>query len=201
MKRLASIFIIIFFVTFSILSCKNNFNEEDKSQNTIVVKAKTYKFLKKEAPKLSPKARDLSIQWEAFSQFIEEIQSLDGETLEGLKSKSPTLVTISDSLSVKIPDTLNTKLIQARVLVAKTRVKILDQEINKGRPDTLKIKTALTKLNRSLTNLIIQINQKVIKSSIDRQRSENEKKELEKQKQFLDSVYKAELANKKLKNK
>ena len=201
MKRLARIFIIIFFVTFSILSCKNNFKEEDLNQNTIVAKAKTYNFLKKGTPRLSTQARDLSIQWEAFSQFFEEIQSLDGETLEGLKSKSSTLVTISDSLSVKIPDTLNTKLIQARVLVAKTRVKILDQEINKGRPDTLKIKTALTKLNQSLTNLIIQINQKIIKSSIDRQRSENEKKELEKQKQFLDSVYNAELANKKLKNK
>ncbi len=44
---------------------------------------------------------------------------------------------------------------------------------------------------------MIQINEKMEKDAIDLQRIDSEKKELEQQKQFLDSVYKAELEDQK----
>jgi hypothetical protein len=51
-------------------------------------------------------------------------------------------------------------------------------------------------MNIAVKNLIIQINEKFQKDAIDLQRIENEKKEIEKQKQLLDSVYQIELQNK-----
>jgi hypothetical protein len=75
----------------------------------------------------------------------------------------------------------------------KTRVYLLNQELNKSRPDSVKIQLNIAELNTSYTNLIIQINEKFEKDAIDLQRVDDEKKELKKQKRFLDSVYQAEL--------
>ncbi len=195
MKRLTLFFILILFVFYAVVSCKDSTKSNPMTQKETTVFEKKYFFKQKKSPTLSSSARDFSIQWTSFSQFMEEINSLHGESLAGLQSKSPTLLAISDSLQVNIPDTLNSRIIQARVLVAKTRVQILNQELNKGKPDSTKIKKALHELQLAMDNLIIQINEKIIKSSIDIQRKENEMKELEKQKRFLDSVYQAELTN------
>ncbi len=195
MKRLTLFFILVLTGFQVVVSCKNTAKNQTMAQKETTVSEKKYFFKQKKSPSLSSSARDFSIQWTSFSQFMEEINSLHGESLAGLQSKSPTLLAISDSLQVNIPDTLNSRIIQARVLVAKTRVQILNQELNKGKPDSIQIKKALHELQLAMDNLIIQINEKIIKSSIDLQRKENEKKELEKQKQFLDSVYQAELTN------
>jgi len=72
-------------------------------------------------------------------------------------------------------------------------VYLLNQELNKSRPDSVKIQLNIAELNTSYTNLIIQINEKFEKDAIDLQRVDDEKKELKKQKRFLDSVYQAEL--------
>ncbi len=195
MKRLTLYITTSWLLSLVFLSCKQEHSEKSIFQEKEIASEKIYVLNTKNRSSLSNNARDLSLQWESFSQLLEEIKSFNGETLDGLISKAPTLVAISDSLSFKIPDTLNSNLIQARVLVAKTRVQVLNQELKKGKPDTTKIQTALLELQQAMNNLIVQINQKIIKASIDKQRTENEKKELEKQKKFIDSVFKAELKN------
>ena len=195
MKRLTLYIITSWFISFLFFNCKQEHSEKPVFQEEETLSEKTYTLNTKNSPRLSNLVIDLTLQWESFSQLQEEIKSLNGETLDGLIAKAPTLVAISDSLSFKIPDTLKSKLIDARVLVAKTRVQVLNQELKKGKADTAKIQTALIELQQAMDNLIIHINQKLIKEAIDKERLENEKKELAKQKKFMDSVFKAELKN------
>ena len=131
--------------------------------------------------------------WAVFEDFDKEIRTINGRTREGLKNKSIRLVSHMDSLSKKVPDTLSSRAIKSRLLVVKTRVHLLDQELNKSRPDSATLQGHLSELNTSYSNLIQQINEKFEKDAIDVQRLEDEKKELENQRKFLDSVYEAEL--------
>lgn len=148
-------------------------------------------------PSLSENASSYISQWGAFEDFEEEAKNINGSTIEALRDKSERLISRIDSLTKKVPDTLQTQSIISRVMVAKTRASLLRQEVNKGRIDSLRLQTYLDEMNMATKNLIIQVNEKFQKDAIDFQRRDDEKKELEKQKRFLDSVYKSELQDKK----
>ena len=82
-------------------------------------------------------------------------------------------------------------------MVAKTRALLLQQEVHKARIDSSQLQIQIDEMNMATKNLIIQINEKFQKDDIDFQRKDDENKEIEKQKKFLDSVYKSELQDKK----
>lgn len=147
-------------------------------------------------PSLSANAKIYISEWGAFEDFETEAKSINGITIEVLRDKSERLISRIDSLTKKVPDTLQTQSIVSRVMVAKTRASLLRQEVNKARIDSFRLQTYLNEMNMATKNLIVQINEKFQKDAIDFQRKDDEKKELEKQKRFLDSVYKSELQDK-----
>lgn len=147
-------------------------------------------------PKLSSAAETEVIGWSVFEDFQNEMNTLNGSTLEELRTKSERLKLHTDSLGKKIPEVLATQPINSRLLVVDARVNLLDQEINKTRVDSLSIEEQLKELTMATVNFYLQINEKLQKDNIDKEREEDEKKELEKQKRFLDSVYQAELKDK-----
>lgn len=144
-------------------------------------------------PSLSENVKIYMMHWAAFEDFEKEAKNLNGSTIEDLKDKSERLVLQVDSLSKRIPDTLQTEAITSRVTVVKTRAELLQQLLSKRQVDSASLQTHITEMNTATANLIIQINEKFQKDNIDFQRKDNEKKELERQQQFLDSVYKSEL--------
>jgi len=73
----------------------------------------------------------------------------------------------------------------------------LHQELKKSKIDSIQLQNYMNEMNASVSNLIIQINEKFQKDAIDLKRVEDEKKELENQKRFLDSVYQIEIQDKK----
>ncbi len=148
-------------------------------------------------PTLTENAKAEVMHWSVFEDFETQAKLINGNTIETIKIKSSYLVTQIDSLVKKIPDTLNTKSIFSRAIVAKTRAHLLNQEVNKAHIDSVRLQEYLTEMNVSVSNLINQINEKFQKDAIDLQRIDNEKQELENQKQFLDSVYKEELKDQK----
>ncbi|MEZ4794650.1 MAG: hypothetical protein R2773_04090 [Flavobacteriaceae bacterium] len=99
----------------------------------------------------------------------------------------------SDSLAKHIPDTLFSNAIQSRLTIVRTQIHLLQQEVNKGNPNTENIERSLNNTLKSVNNFIQQINEKIQKDQIDLQRRDNEKKELEKQKKAMDSIYQLEL--------
>lgn len=194
MKTLLTYFLSIFALILLISSCGNSSEEniilpKSIDQDSISVYGDSnFKF-----PVLSENARDQISQWGIYDDFESEIKSLNGTSISDLKIKMERVVTQVDSLSKKIPDTLFTSALFSRIVVIKTRTSLLHQELNKGRIDSVQLQNYIHEVNVSVKNLITQINEKFLKDDIDFQRRDDEKKELEKQKRFLDSIYQLEL--------
>ncbi len=147
-------------------------------------------------PKLSSAAEAEVTNWSVFEDFQNEMNTLNGSTLAELRVKLERLKLHTDSLGKKIPEILTTQPITSRLLVVDSRVNLLDQEISKTRIDSLSIEGQIKELTTATVNFYLQINEKLQKDGIDKEREEDEKKELEKQKRFLDSVHQAELNDK-----
>ena len=121
---------------------------------------------------ISEKAKIYGVQWLGFEDFEIEFRSLNGSTLEQLRTKSERLVQYSDSLTKKIPDTLNSISISSRLVVVRTRANLLFQEVHKSRLDSLRLENAIDEMNVAVTHLILQLNEKFEKDEIDLQRKE-----------------------------
>ena len=137
------------------------------------------------------------MQWGAFEDFEIEAKSINGSTIDGLRTKTKRLVRSLDSISKRVPDTLRTKPIVSRLIVAKTRAMLLQQELQKRNIDSVRLQLQIKEMNHAAKNLIIQINEKFLKDAIDLQRIDSEKKEIESQKQFMDSIFKQEIKDNK----
>ena len=193
MRSYSKFILTVLLVGYLITSCGNDPQKSEEQQVTEVSTTDHYGDDDFVFPLLDNNSKLQVSNWAVFEDFDKEIRTINGRTREGLKNKSIRLVSHMDSLSKKIPDTLSSRAIKSRLLVVKTRVHLLDQELNKSRPDSATLQGHLSELNTSYSNLIQQINEKFEKDAIDVQRLEDEKKELEKQRKFLDSVYEAEL--------
>lgn len=180
----------------SLLSCGNS--ESIDTQNVLAKSGLQQEFGTKNAslPVFTESAANYIATWPVFEDVTAEVQAINGASLRVIQERSAILVARMDSLTNKIPDTLRTQAVLSRVVVAKTRAAIVQQEANKGRLDSLGMQVAISEMNTATANLIIQINEKFEKDSEDRKVLDNEKKELELRKKRLDSIYFAELKDK-----
>jgi len=199
MKIIIVFILTILLLSYSLISCKNSLEESVIKTPSHQINSNLYGNTNFIFPELTTEAKVEVSHWGAFEDFDAEVKSINGNNIEELQLKTSQLVFHIDSLIKKIPDTLNTRAIYSRVIVAKTRSQLLEQEVNKSRIDSIEIQNYFTEMNISVKNLIIQINEKFQKDAIDLQRVDNEKQELEKQQHFLDSVYQIELQDRRRK--
>lgn len=190
-------YLLLFLFSFILFACGNS--PEDSIQKTPPQKINSsiYGNPDFKLPLLSENARAEVTHWGAFEDFEQQAKTINGNNIESIKDKSSLMVSHIDSIMKKIPDTLSTPIIYSRLIVVKTRTHILNQEVNKVHLDSIRLQDYFSELNVSVKNLMIQINEKMEKDAIDLQRVDSEKQELELQKQFLDSVYQAELEDQK----
>ena len=195
MKPLLRRLLFLLFPLF-LFSCGNSSLEDELlgvlAQDTLRYAVKKYNF-----PPLSNNARTEIENWSVYDDFYAEASTLHGLNLENLRLKTEKLLSHTDSLSKKIPDTLFTSSIYSRLVILRTRVELLKQEVNRGVVITEKVETNIEETHAAVKNLIVQLNEKFQKDGIDLQRIDNEKKELEIRKKFIDSVYRAELKDQK----
>lgn len=190
--------ILFFVLPLFLFSCGDS-AQENELLDTVVQDTVRYSIKKHPFPPLTNNAREQIENWSVYDDFYAEASTLNGLNLEGLRLKTAKLLSHTDSLSKKIPDTLFTSAIYSRLVILQTRVELLKQEVNRDRDviEAQKIEDHIEETNNAVENLIVQLNEKFQKDGIDLQRIDNEKKELEKQKKFLDSVYRAELKDQK----
>ena len=148
-------------------------------------------------PDFSESSENYISQWPVFDDLITEVLAINQASLTTIQQRSNLLVSRMDSLTKKIPDTLNTQPMYSRVIITKTRAAIVKQVANKGRLDTLEIQKAIKQMNLATANLIIQINEKFEKDTQDNSVKNNELKEKQVLKKRLDSVYKTSAQNNK----
>lgn len=144
-------------------------------------------------PKLLPQADSIVKDWPVFKDFRGVSINFENSTLEDLQRKSQNLLNITDSLSRSLPDTLNNNMIISRLWVVKTRVELLQQEVNKGKPSKEQITNYIREMQEATLNFVQQINEKIQKDQIDYTRREDEATELEKQRRAKDSIFQLEL--------
>lgn len=172
MTKLLSFALAIAFITFTLfISCEKKL---DKVQEVEIVTNENVIYGSKSSvlPPITEKAKEHCVQWIGFEDFDIESRSLNGNTLDQLRSKSERLVQYADTLAIKIPDTLNNVSITSRLVVVRTRANILFQEVNKSKVDSLRIEKAIDEMNFSITHLIYQLNEKFEKDEIDLLRQE-----------------------------
>ncbi len=188
MKALAYLVLFIFLS----ISCGNAEIEENTEQS--VASDSTVFGLKKfNFPVLRPNVKEVMANWSVYNDFQQEATTLHKLDLDQLKTKSGKLVSFTDSLSKSIPDTLFTDAIRSRLIIVRTRASLLNQEANKNNYKDSIIEIHISETNTAIKNFMVQLNEKIQKDAVDRARIENEKKELEKQKRYLDSIYQLEL--------
>ncbi|MFT5238147.1 MAG: phenylalanyl-tRNA synthetase alpha subunit [Ulvibacter sp.] len=189
-------FLSLITLFFSVVSCGNPSEEiqttRENIETTVLFGEKNFVF-----PNLSENAKVYTMQWGAFEDFEIEAKSINGSTVDGLRAKSTRLINRLDSITKKVPDTLNTKSIISRVMVTKTRALLLLQEVQKTNIDSARLQLQIKEMNNAAKHLIIQINEKFLKDAIDFQRVDSEKKEIESQKRLLDSIFKLEMEDNK----
>lgn len=189
MKTLVSSILLLLLV----ISCGDTSEENVTTQDTSRDSTATFGYSNFIFPKLSKNAQELVAEWPIFEDFQSEATSINGRTIQELRVQTPRLLAHTDSLTKKIPDSLNTRPIASRLIIVKTRAQLLNQVVNMGNVDSLELQEALNEMNLSVRDFIMQLNGKLQKDAIDFQRKDNEKKELEKQRRFLDSVFQSEL--------
>ncbi|SRX52704.1 hypothetical protein [Aequorivita sp. CIP111184] len=179
-----------------IFSCGNsseeNQNQEPTNDASIIFGYKEYSF-----PELSAPAKEQAVHWGVLEDLFLEAKKINGSNYEGLRTHSERLKEYSDSIFKNIPDTLNTKPINSRLLVLKTRSELLYQTSHQSLLDSAKIQNSVKEMNVAVNNLIVQLNEKFQKDNIDFQRKEDEETELKKQKRYKDSIMNLEIQDKK----
>lgn len=176
-----------------LLVCCGNETGEETSIQTTTIDTLRFGLSKENIPSLSTGLQKVIENWSVYPEFSLEVAQFQNMDLEALKLRSAKLASLTDSLSNSIPDTLFTEPIQSRLVILKTRSQLLQQEAGKNNIDPKAIENQISETNKAIKNFVIQLNEKLQKDAIDMQRIDNEKKELEKQRKFLDSVYQAEL--------
>lgn len=197
---ITSIFVNLFYMKFIIplllltlvaFSCGDSDEKQEeapKIDTSIIFGNENFEF-----PQLSAPAKEQAIRWGILEDFVNEAKNANGSNYQDLRNRSEFLMKYSDSLLKKIPDTLNTKPINSRLFVLKTRSELLFQVANESPIDSVKLENSIEEMNVALKNLIVQLNQKFQKDNIDFQRRENEESELKKQKRYRDSILNLEL--------
>ena len=194
MGRFCQFKYLVFLVLLGLLliGCEDTKEEIPQQSEEVVDSSSTFGDSDKKFPLLIPEAQQQVENWSVFEDFLLELSRLNGSNINELKARTERLGMHTDSLSKRIPNDLYTNPVTSRLMVLRTRIKLLSQEVNRSFIDSVAVAVQIDELNHAATNLLLQINEKIQKDMIDLEQQEAEKRELEKQKRFLDSVYRAE---------
>lgn len=180
------------FILLGLFSCGDSVPEDQDGTEQVQDSTQVYGTASVQLPRFIAGATPIVAVWPIYDEFEEELVALNSTALAELRSRSERFIVFADSLAKTLPDTLNKQPIASRLIVLNTRVRLLEQAVNSQRPKDSIIHNCFIELNTALGNLKNQINEKLLKDTIDKQRKENEEAELEKQRSVLDSIAQAE---------
>lgn len=178
-------------VVFWIFSCGDSSEEKDENpldDTSMVFGEDGHNF-----PQLSEQTKQQAVQWGVLEDFLSVAKNLNGSNFQDLRDRSERLQRFSDSLVKSVPTAFDTRPINSRLIVLKTRADLLFQTSHQDFIDSTGIQNTIFEMNSAVDNFIIHLNEKFQKDKIDSQRKETEEMELKKQQRFKDSVMNLEL--------
>lgn len=167
--------VLILLLSF-LYACKDNIQEiipeRDSTRAEFMVTDNSVSYA------LIPQAQELVRTWQELEDLMSEANNLKQNNLGELRNKSEIMSRYSDSLTQRIPPDFDTQIIKSRLMVVKTRSKLLYQELHAEQNDSLAVTIAISELNSALNNLVLQLNEKIEKDRIDALYQQNEREEL-----------------------
>lgn len=168
------------FLVLTIISCKNQDNNNDNSQTARDTTAFAAKIKINEKPiALEPTAREFALEWVEFIAAQNEVDRLKNVSVEEVMDKSAAISQIMQSLQTSLPDSLKSVPVEARLNVVSTKAQLLDQYSHKRKPDPELISQTTIDLYDEFNNLKLQMNEIFRKTleDFEKELDEFEKKE------------------------
>jgi|SRR5690625_2583750 len=175
-----------------ILSCKE---EERAYMPDPTDSSTTYNWPEAEFVKQTSDAENATLQWSVFPELKSTLASIPQADLNRIRTQTKKLTRYSDSLRKRMPATLQTKPISARLDVVYARVALLDLSANSLQVDSLELRENYEESLTAFNILLHQINEKFEKDAIQKQEGINYSREV--QQRLRDSIFKVEQSKQK----
>lgn len=164
--------IFIFFISILLFSCNDDTTQE--SNEKIIAKNKqTFNLVSSiwnlKTPSLSPTAQSEVANWNAWQQFVIEINQKPKSNLTAFQLKTKNLSSKVDSLQQNIPAAFDKPQVKSRISALSTKVKLLDTFIHLTDVPQNKIKELIPEINEEIAALVGQWEEIIIKKRIPKE--------------------------------
>lgn len=162
----------IFFISILLFSCNDDTTQE--SNEKIIAKNKqTFNLVSSiwnlKTPSLSPTAQNEVANWNAWQQFVIEINQKPKSNLTAFQLKTKNLSSKVDSLQQNIPAAFDKPQVKSRISALSTKVKLLDTFIHLTDVPQNKIKELIPEINEEIAALVGQWEEIIIKKRIPKE--------------------------------
>lgn len=170
LKLMRSLLLSIICLFFSLLSC----NQKKENDVPIQVTVPTKKITESDISKLKFLEYGLDIKtekaiesWEKYKELEDITAKLKKGDLTFFKDNSEAIKTFLKEFKEKIPDTLNTPSVEARVTALETKLYKLESLANLSTTTKEELSFTIKEFLESLSNLNLQMNKKLEKDTQD----------------------------------
>jgi hypothetical protein len=161
--------IAVLFITFFLFSCEE---ESTKGVNEKIIAKNTQTFNLVNSvwnltiPTTSPNVKNELANWNAWQQFVIEINQKPKSNLTAFQLKTKNLSSKVDSLQFNIPIQFDKPQVKSRITSLSTKIRMLDNFINLTDVPQKRIKELLPEINQEIAAFVQQLEEINIKKQI-----------------------------------
>ena len=168
--------VLIVLLSFLLFSCKD---ETTHAENEKIVAKNTQTFnlvnsvWNLSVPSISPNIQNELSGWNAWQQFVLEVNQKPKSNLTAFQLKTKNLSSKIDSLQFNIPIQFDKPQVKSRIAALSTKIRMLDNFINLTDVPQNKIKQLLPEINEEIIALVNQWEEIYIKKQIPTEEGES----------------------------
>lgn len=168
--------VFIFLISLLFISCNEDNNQID-NEKVIAKNKQTFNLVNSiwnlKTPVLSSAAQNEVASWNAWQQFVIEINQKPKSNLTAFQLKTKNISSKIDSLQFSIPATFDKPQVRSRITSLNTKIKMLDTFIHLTDVPQHKIKELIPEINSEIAALVSQWEEIIIKRSIPKEVGED----------------------------
>ena len=168
--------LIVFFLSFIIVSCNNKDERVADSARAEKLNTAALETLSKNwhfaVPPANIKVQNQIRGWNQWHSFVQELQQMPKGSLNAFRTKSKNLTTKGQLLESNIPPIFNKPAVKSRISTLNTKLKSLETYISLQVVPTDKVLKLLPEVSSELASIQNQMNEIIIKSEIPKEEGE-----------------------------
>ncbi len=161
--------ILIIFISVFLFSCEEDTTKAE-NEKIIAKNAQTFNLINSvwnlSIPTTSPNVKNELANWNAWQQFVIEINQKPKSNLTAFQLKTKNLSSKIDSLQFDIPFQFDKPQVKSRISALSTKIKMLDNFIQLTDVPQNKIKALIPEINQEIAALVGQWEEIYIKKQI-----------------------------------